>query len=99
MVVLIAHAHFKVEQVDAAVAACRQVRSLSVEEPGCDRYDFYQSPDDPAHIVFVEQWTSRELLQEHFSARSFIEFQATISDLLVAKPEIRIYAVGGYEDL
>lgn len=99
MVVLVAHTNFKPESVDAALAACRQVRSLSVQEPGCAQYDFYQSPDDPAHVVFVEEWTTRELLQEHFAAESFMQFQAAIGDLLAGVPTIRIYTIRGHEDL
>jgi len=91
MVVLTAYATLKPECVEAAIAACRTVRGHSVLEPGCERYDFYQSPDDRTKIVFVEEWTCKPDLDTHFEQTAFHEFIAVMGDYLASPPEMRIF--------
>lgn len=79
------------DRVEDALAACRVVRGLSQKEPGCERYDFFQSPDDVARIVFVEEWTTRHDLEVHFQQAAFKEFFATMQPLMSGPPEIRIF--------
>lgn len=91
MTVLTAYINFQSDKIDAALEACRTVRSHSVKEPGCERYDFFQSPDEPNIVVFVEEWTTRQDLEVHFQQDAFNEFAASIKDLVVSPPEIRIF--------
>lgn len=91
MVVLTAYAQFVPEKLDSGLAACRTVRTASVKEPGCERYDFFQSPDDPCKVVFVEEWTTMADLETHFEQDAFKTFFLTIADMLVAQPEVRIF--------
>ena len=91
MVVLTAYAHLLPDKVDVAIEACRVVRSQSVLEPGCERYDFFQSSDDPTKVVFVEEWTSKAHLDTHFQQPAFNDFFAVMGPCLVGPPEIRIF--------
>ncbi len=91
MVVLTAYGTVLPDKVDAAIDACRTVRSHSVKEPGCERYDFFQSPDDATKIVFVEEWTSKAHLDTHFEQDAFKEFFAAMSSCFAAAPEIKIF--------
>jgi quinol monooxygenase YgiN len=91
MTVLTAYVNFQPGKIEAALQACRTVRGQSVQEPGCERYDFFQSTDDAAKIVFVEEWTTKADLDLHFLQPAFLEFSAAIQDLLVSPPEIRIF--------
>lgn len=92
MTVLTAYVFLHPDKVDEALDACRTVRGHSRLEAGCERYDFFQSPDDPTQIVFVEEWTTREDLELHFQQDAFKVFAAAM-DSLVAKPtDIRIFA-------
>lgn len=91
MVVLTAYCQVKPDCIEEALEACRTVRAASVLESGCDRYDFFQSPDDPTQIVFVEEWSSRADLDLHFEQEAFDKFMATMGDLMTGPPEIRIF--------
>lgn len=57
-----------------------EVRSLlaeqarrSVEEPGCVRFEVYQSQSDPQQFLLVEQWQSQQDLDRHKLAKAFTE--------------------------
>ncbi len=91
MVVLTAYARVHADRLTEALDACREVRRHSVLEPGCERYDFFQSPDQPNLIVFVEEWTAIEDLHTHFEQPAFNTFMATFSELVEAPAEIRIF--------
>ncbi len=57
-----------------------EVRSLlseqarrSSEEPGCVRFEVYQSQAEPRQFFLVEQWKTQEDLDMHKLARAFTE--------------------------
>jgi quinol monooxygenase YgiN len=91
MVVLTAYVSILPDKISGALEACRRVRQPSLMEPDCERYDFFQSPDDPARIVFVEEWTSMQHLEAHFEQTHFKEFTAALPDFLQGPPDIRIF--------
>ena len=43
------------------------MQSESRQEPGCLRYGFYTSVEDPDEFVAVEEWESAEALRAHFA--------------------------------
>ncbi len=91
MIVLTAYCSLQPDKVDQALAACRTVREPSLKESGCERYDFFQSPDDPTKVVFVEEWTTRAYLEAHFAQPHFQSFFAQMSEFVTAPPDIRIF--------
>ena len=91
MIVLTVYVTLKPETIDPAIDACRIVRSHSITEHGCERYDFYQSPDDKAKVVFVEEWSSKADLELHFQQKAFQEFVATMTPFYQSPSEIRIF--------
>ena len=91
MILLTAYAFILPDQISHALDACRTVRAASVLEPGCERYDFFQSPDDETRIVFVEEWSSRSDLDLHCLQDAFQQFMAKMESYFSAPPEIRIF--------
>lgn len=91
MIVLTAYVSLLPNRIESALDACRTVREHSVKEPGCDRYDFFQSPDDPTKLVFVEEWTSKAALDLHFEQDAFKQFFASMGELMVGPPDLRIF--------
>ncbi|MEH0759577.1 antibiotic biosynthesis monooxygenase [Vibrio sp. 16] len=45
-------------------------------EEGCIDYDLHQDNENPAHFVFLENWTSRELLQKHLQSEHIAAYKA-----------------------
>ncbi len=91
MVLLTAYATVLPDQIETALEACRLIREVSVTEPGCERYDFFQNPFEGTRMVFVEEWTSKAHLDIHFQQPAFAEFMQTMTPLLASPPEIRIF--------
>ena len=57
-----------------------EIRSLLLEqtrlsrlEPGCERFELYQSQADPKIFILVERWSSTEALDQHRLAKAYTE--------------------------
>ncbi|WP_062988564.1 putative quinol monooxygenase [Nocardia anaemiae] len=59
----------------------------SLAEPGCLNYHPYTDPNDPAHMVLVEEWTSLDALDEHFTTPHFFHVRDVLGRIL-AEPMI-----------
>lgn len=91
MIVLTAYGVFSPEKVADGLEACKVIKGHSINEPGCERYDYYQNPVEPTRFVFVEEWTTMADLETHFATATFAEFMVTLEPCLSAPPEIRIF--------
>lgn len=91
MIVLTAYVSLQTDKIDLALNACRTVRAASLTEPGCERYDFFQSPDDATKLVFVEEWSTKQDLDTHFEQAAFNDFFAEMGGYMTSPPDLRIF--------
>ncbi len=49
----------------------RTQRDLSLAEPGCTRFEAYESESVPGTFILVERWESQESLDVHRTAHAF----------------------------
>jgi quinol monooxygenase YgiN len=57
--------------VDEIRELLRQQRRLSLQEPGCERFEVYQSNNDAQTFLLVERWASTEALDAHRKATAY----------------------------
>ena len=62
-----------VEQVKAELI---KLIDITRAEAGCLQYDLHQDNANPAHFIFFENWSSRELWQEHMRAEHLADYLA-----------------------
>jgi len=55
------------------------------KEKGCIFYECARSNDDPQKFVMMENWESREALDEHFKAPHFVELVPKMRALLAER--------------
>jgi quinol monooxygenase YgiN len=51
-------------------------------EEGCKRYDLHRDPVEPAVLVFLETWSSREAHQTHLKTPHFLAARAAQEGLV-----------------
>lgn len=54
-------------------AALAEVCTLSLREPGCERFEVYHSRTEPSVFLLIEQWSDPAALTAHRQAPSFLE--------------------------
>ncbi|MEJ2130652.1 MAG: putative quinol monooxygenase [Gammaproteobacteria bacterium] len=50
-----------------------QQAALSRAEPGCARFEVYQSESDDKLFILIERWENQEDLDRHRKAKAFVE--------------------------
>src|SRR5437016_2319453 len=48
--------------------AFKALQAVVRQEEGCERYELFQSLDDPDTLVILESWASQDLLDRHQEA-------------------------------
>lgn len=90
MVVLIAFVTIKPDCIARYLSLANEMLAPSRAEEACISYDFFTKPEEPTQLVFVEEWSTREGLEEHFNFPHFIQFKTDTADL-VETAELKIY--------
>lgn len=65
---IVAHIRAETGKIELVKAELVKLLDITRAEDGCVQYDLHQDNDDPAHFMFYENWTSRELWQQHMNA-------------------------------
>lgn len=59
-------------------------------EAGCISYDLHQDIDNPAVMVFLESWKSKEDLDKHLQMPYLQSLLGMVGELCAEPPEIRL---------
>ena len=62
-----------IEDVDLVADLLKEQARMSSEEPGCIRFEVYNSQADTQQFFLVEQWAKEEDLARHREAKAFTE--------------------------
>jgi len=73
---IVANIHAKAEKIELVKAELQKLIETTRAENGCIQYDLHQDNEDPAHFMFYENWTSRELWQTHMNAPHIAAYRA-----------------------
>jgi len=71
----------------ALVALCGPTRL----EKGCINYDLHEAPDDPALLVFHENWVTQADLDAHLRSPHIEGFRRRADELLADPPKITLW--------
>lgn len=59
-------------------------------EAGCLAYDFFVDADDPSKFTFIEEWVSRDALNEHLQTPHMRAGFAALDGKLAGEPWIQV---------
>ncbi|MEU1209382.1 putative quinol monooxygenase [Nocardia sp. NPDC005825] len=84
---VVAELHVTPGNEDRLRTALEAMIEPSLAEPGCLTYQPFTNPNDPAHMVVVEQWQDAAALEDHFKTDHF-QHVAGVLEGIVAEPMI-----------
>ncbi|QIA63826.1 antibiotic biosynthesis monooxygenase [Vibrio astriarenae] len=73
---IVANIIAKQDKVELVKAELLKLIDVTRAEEGCINYDLHQDNENPAHFMFYENWTSRELWQQHMGNQHLAEYMA-----------------------
>ena len=81
---IVAHITAKPDAIDFVRSGLEGLIAPTRAEEGCLQYDLHQDNERPEHFMFYENWTTRELWQDHMNSTHLKEFVAA-SDASIAE--------------
>jgi len=99
MIVVIGRVRTDASKRDELVRIGQAVAAASRAEAGCIGYRLYEDTEVENDFVFVEEWESMEVLQEHFSTPHVAEFMQAIPATIVAPPDVKFHTIESSMDL
>lgn len=73
---IVANIIAKEDKIDLVKTELLKLIDVTRAEEGCINYDLHQDNEDPAHFLFFENWTSRELWQQHMGNQHLADYMA-----------------------
>jgi quinol monooxygenase YgiN len=67
-------------------------------EEGCISYRVYRSVETPGEVIFVEEWSNREMLDRYFQTPLYVAFADKLPTWVSVPAEIRIHEVASVSE-
>lgn len=71
---IVANIIAKEDKVELVKNALIKLIEPTRAEQGCINYDLHQDNENPAHFMFFENWSSRELWQQHMNNQHLADY-------------------------
>ena len=92
MIIITGSAKIRPEHLAEALALGIEHSARSRAEPGCIAHNCHIDAEDPARIVFVEEWVDMAAVKVHFAVPESGEFVRTLGGWAEGAPVMRIYS-------
>ncbi len=73
---IVANIKAKAGKIELVKSELEKLIDITRREAGCIQYDLHQDNEDPTHFMFFENWTSREMWQNHMGAQHLKDYLA-----------------------
>jgi len=75
-------------QADALHREMNQLVEDTRKEAGCLQYDLHRGTENPDLFVFVEEWETKPLWEDHMEGAAIQAFRARIGEEMIAEGEV-----------
>jgi len=79
------------DDFDQYLAVAEPMIAATLQEDGCQVYNFAQSVVDPTEIRIFEMWDSKEALEVHFASAHMAVFREALSALKTGDRDLALY--------
>ncbi len=66
--IIVADIYAEPDRADFVATELKKLVAPTLAEEGCLQYDLHRDNQDPAHFLFYETWTNRDLWQAHMKS-------------------------------
>lgn len=75
---------------DKVIPLIKELANETVKEDGCIKFEFYQDENNADILFMVEEWESKELLENHMFSEHFKRIVPKLSEYMDKKAEMTI---------
>ena len=93
MIVITGTIPYNPEKRDQAVSAATAMQRATLQEPGCNVYQFSFAIDDPSIVCIAEEWADQAALDAHFASPHMAAFGLQMGDFVAGPGTFTKYVV------
>lgn len=91
MIKVVARNFAQEDKLDEVLELYKELVELTRQEKGCIKYELYQDEKDSKILTMVEEWESREALENHFKAEHFVRIVPQVKKYMAKEADLNIY--------
>lgn len=91
MIKVVARNFAQDDKLHEIIELYKELVELTRKEKGCLKYELYQDEKDSKILTMVEEWESREALEDHFKAEHFVRIVPKVKKYMVKEADLNIY--------
>jgi len=90
MLQTISRIYVKEDQVNEFVEVFKGMIEPTKKEKGYIQYEMYQDEENPALLIVLEQWETREDFDNHLKSEHFERIVPKISEFMIKETEVNL---------
>ncbi len=98
MLIVVANVFLKEGKASEFIEASKHCISETRKEEGNISYILLQGTENDSNFTFLEEWESKDHLDEHMKTEHFISLVGSMKDLLREPLEVNIYDAKKHEE-
>lgn len=92
MVKVVAKNRIQKDKLEEAIKLYGELVDATRKEEGCISYELYQDKQDESILTFIEEWKSKQALDEHMRSEHFTRIVPMTGKLSAGEAEVNIYS-------
>lgn len=91
MIKVVARNFVREDKLNEIIDLYKELVELTRKEKGCIKYELYQDGNDPTILTMIEEWDSRNDLENHFNTEHFVRIVPMVKKYMVNESDLNIY--------
>ena len=91
MLKVVAKNYADLQCLDKILDLFKELVEITRHEPGCISYGLYQDTDRPELLTMIEEWESREALEDHLHSVHFTRIVPQLGKLMTRETDMNVY--------
>lgn len=91
MVKVVAKSFVQEDKLNEVIELYKELVELTRKEKGCINYELCQDEKDPTILTMIEEWESREALDEHMKSEHFTRIVPKLGEFRSKESIMNIY--------
>lgn len=88
MIMVIAKSFLPKENSDKLLELAKELVEITRKQEGCIKYEMYQDENDPKVLIMIEEWETKEALDNHTSSDYYKRIVSQSSEYINKMPEV-----------
>lgn len=91
MIKVVANFFIQDNKINEFIELCKELVEMSRKENGCINYSLYQDNQNSKALTIIEQWETKESLDNHSKSKHFTKIIPMLETLISKEININIY--------